>query len=82
MPLRKNEKNGFAGSWITENGNDAPGGIGAGWLRFHTRNRIIVKSVATGVFPAERRPGRLGIQDMEGSYESGCTLRTENQNRS
>lgn len=50
-------------------------------LRFHSRNRIIDKCVATGVFPTERRPGQMGSQDMEGSYESGGTLRTENQNR-
>ena len=56
------------------------GVIRAGWLRFDTRSRIIFKSVATGVFCTESGSDWTGNQRMEGSCESGRTLRTENQN--
>ena len=52
----------------------------AGRLRFDTRSRIIFKSVATGVFCTESGSDWTRNQRMEGSCESGRTLRTENQN--
>lgn len=84
------------GCGVCERGNDASGCLGgqsagvrlavaggmrAGWLRFDSLSGIIVKSIATGVFSTEGRPGRRKSQDKEGSHEGSRTLRTENQNR-